>query len=230
LKYTPLEPLPGVDYTAVTASNGLGTIVNVIFTILISVGALMAVLMLTIGGFEYMLATTVPLKIKGRQRATSALFGIVLIAAIWLILHTINPNLLTITLQPCPDGVNCATTAQQTSTATTNQVASAPYDATTVNQATQTLENGVNPSDTSGSAQKLQDAQQTLDQQHALNVANCTQNSGTLLSGYTGQGSDPRLVCSDGVDSGTYKNCTNVASDQVTQSVGSAQLSYICAQ
>lgn len=100
LTYTPLEPLPNVDYSAITGAHGLSNLVNTIFTILIVVGALLAVLMLTIGGFEYMLANTVALKIKGREKATAALFGIVLIAAIWLILNTINPALLNVNLAP----------------------------------------------------------------------------------------------------------------------------------
>jgi hypothetical protein len=100
LTYTPLEPLPNVDYSAITGAHGLSNLVNTIFTILIVVGALMAVLMLTIGGFQYMLSSSITTKQQGLKRTQAAVWGIVLIAAIWLILHTINPALLNVNLAP----------------------------------------------------------------------------------------------------------------------------------
>jgi hypothetical protein len=57
--------------------------------------------MLTIGGFQYMLSTSLPNKQQGLKRTQAAIWGIVLIAAIWLILHTINPALLNVNLDPC---------------------------------------------------------------------------------------------------------------------------------
>ena len=88
LGYTPLEPIPGV-----TQSNGtydptqpgsLPGIINAIFRVLITAGALIAVLSLTIGGVQYMTSSSVGGKNIGLERAQAALWGILLIAATWL--------------------------------------------------------------------------------------------------------------------------------------------------
>lgn len=112
LGYTPLEPIPGLtDSPDLTNSSNLPTIINAIFKIFITVGALLAVLMLTIGGIQYMVSPSAEMKNEGINRAKAALWGIVLIAASWLILYTINPKLLEFNLNPCPNGaVGCTIT------------------------------------------------------------------------------------------------------------------------
>src|SRR6185312_11558374 len=66
LGYTPLEPIPGV-----TSANGsynptqpgaFAAIINAIFRVLITVGALLAVFSLTIGGVQYMVTGSTALK------------------------------------------------------------------------------------------------------------------------------------------------------------------------
>lgn len=115
LGYTPLEPIPGLttnaDGSTFTNPNNLPSIVNAIFKIFITVGALFAVLMLTVGGIQYMISGGPAEKARGIQRAQAALWGILLLAAAYLILYTINPNLLTFNLNPCPSGsAGCAVT------------------------------------------------------------------------------------------------------------------------
>jgi hypothetical protein len=121
LTYQPLEPLLPPNSTAsLTDPNSLPGILNVIFTILITVGALLAVLMLTIGGIQYMTSGTAGGKNVGMKRAQAALWGIVLIAGSWLILNTINPKLLNFTLNPCTQDMQqqglCTVTANNAST------------------------------------------------------------------------------------------------------------------
>src|SRR5579859_136760 len=91
LPYTPLEPIPGI--TSGSASNPtfdptqpgqLPQLISAVFKILITVGALLAVLMLTIGGVQYMVAGGAVLKTQGIQRAQAALWGLLLVAASWL--------------------------------------------------------------------------------------------------------------------------------------------------
>jgi hypothetical protein len=129
LGYTPLEPIPGVTSGVnLIDPHNLPAIINSIFTILITVGALLAVLFLTIGGVQYMLSESAGGKNEGIRRATAAMWGILLIAGIWLILHTINPNLLSFNLNPCPNGgsgctinsniTNSTTSAQPVTTGT----------------------------------------------------------------------------------------------------------------
>ncbi|MDE1925166.1 MAG: hypothetical protein KGH79_03225 [Patescibacteria group bacterium] len=104
--YTPLEPIPGLTTDTNGVANTFPNLIGRLFTIGIIVGALMAVLMLTIGGIQYMVSEAVPIKTQGLSRARNALWGILLIAMSWLILHTINPQLLIFNLNPCPAG-NC---------------------------------------------------------------------------------------------------------------------------
>jgi hypothetical protein len=95
LGYCPLEPLPGL---ANPASITLPDLLNALFKILLSLGALFAVVMLTLGGLEYMVSTVPGVKSQGRERAWAAIWGLLLLAASYLILYTINPNLTKFTL------------------------------------------------------------------------------------------------------------------------------------
>ncbi|MGC9602425.1 MAG: pilin [Minisyncoccia bacterium] len=132
LPYQALEPIPGLTTNPdLTNPGNLPTIVNAIFTILISVGALLAVLMLTVGGIEYMVSSTIKTKQEGLKRAQAALWGIVLIAASWLILNTINPKLLSFNLNPCTQDMQqqglCTVTANSN---TSNNNSNNPAQAT----------------------------------------------------------------------------------------------------
>jgi hypothetical protein len=91
LTYTPLEPLSPND------TNGYGSIQQYLqsaFTILISLGGLFAVTMLTLSGVRYMLSESFTDKDKAKTRIIASLWGLLLLASSWLILHTINPQLL----------------------------------------------------------------------------------------------------------------------------------------
>ena len=88
--YVPLEPLPGVNQTGL----GFADYISGMFRLFITLGALFAVLMIVLAGISYMTSSS-PLKLKAAQeRATAALYGLLLLVACWLILYTINPNLL----------------------------------------------------------------------------------------------------------------------------------------
>jgi len=130
LGYTPLEPIPGVTSgTNLTSGAGFSNLVNALFKILISAGALLAVLMLTIGGIQYMTSSSIGNKKQGLDRAWAAIYGLLLIAATWLILNTINPKLLNFNFIACPQG---SSVCNATATANTS-----PFGATTVPAAQQ---------------------------------------------------------------------------------------------
>ena len=193
LCYTPLEPLPGVDYTNVVTPNGLGPIINIIFNIIIRVGALLAVLMLTIGGVQYMISGTAGGKNQGIARAKAALWGILLIAASWLILNTINPNLLSFNLNPCPggvQGVNCGITGTPAPAST---VSTATVSTISQDQATQL--SLVNNNAVTVPTQGLNQATQ---QQFNAQSSTCTNEGGIMI--------DPTSVQSSG---GTTFVCQN---------------------
>jgi hypothetical protein len=135
LGYTQLEPIPGlVSQTGagLVNPNNLHNIINAIFKIIITVGALIAVLSLTLGGVQYMVSGSSGGKNAGRKRAEEALWAILLIAASWLILNTINPALLNFSLNPCPQG---GTTCTITSSASNLTSASIPTEVTQLSSA-----------------------------------------------------------------------------------------------
>lgn len=90
--YVPLEPLPFLS------SGGYGTnlpaLLQAAFQLLIIGGAGVATLMITIGGIQYMTGDTLHQKAEGRARIQNSVFGLLLLLATYLLLRTINPQLL----------------------------------------------------------------------------------------------------------------------------------------
>ena len=92
LSYTPLEPLLGIDSNPREAIT-LPTLLNGLFKLLITLGALFAVGTFVYGGITYMVSDIVHQKETARERMVAALWGLVLVIASVLILNTINPQL-----------------------------------------------------------------------------------------------------------------------------------------
>jgi hypothetical protein len=93
LGYQPLEPLSSFGNTQNGAWN-LEYYLQTVFSLLIIIGALMAVLMLTLGGVTYMVSEAAVTKMQALERAKAAVYGLLIIGGAWLILSTINPDLL----------------------------------------------------------------------------------------------------------------------------------------
>jgi len=94
--YVPLAPLPGI--AAGQAVPPLSQYLNIVFSLGISVAAGLAVLMIVIGGIQYMSTDAVGGKEDAKGRITSALWGLLLALCSYLILYTINPDLLNTSL------------------------------------------------------------------------------------------------------------------------------------
>lgn len=94
-EYTVLAPLPGVPSDTTTT---LQEYVPAIFKLAIGLSAVTAVLMIVIGGFQYMSTDAIQKKSEGKERIKNAVFGLVLVIGAWLILNEINPNLLNLNL------------------------------------------------------------------------------------------------------------------------------------
>jgi hypothetical protein len=92
LTYVPLEPLVGVNQSG---QAPFGELIGGFFRILINVGAFLAVVMFVIGGIIYMVSDSTFKKLKGKETVKAALIGLGILAGAWLILNTINPQLLT---------------------------------------------------------------------------------------------------------------------------------------
>lgn len=92
LTYTPLEPLPG-GFQGVQTGN-IGPYVVSIFQLLMVIGAFLAVGALVVGGITYMVSEVVDKKSEAKQRIRAALWGLLLLLGAFLILNTINPQLV----------------------------------------------------------------------------------------------------------------------------------------
>ncbi|MBX4192173.1 pilin [Candidatus Parcubacteria bacterium] len=100
LSYCPLEPLYPMEQLDINSTNSFPRLIDTAFKILIALGALIAVVTMVIGGVMYMTTEVTHTKDAARHRMLSSVYGLVLLAASFLILNTINPQLTFIKLQP----------------------------------------------------------------------------------------------------------------------------------
>jgi len=97
ITYTPLQPLPNVESPD---DITLASYLEAIFEISIGIAGILAVLVIAIGGVEYMTTEAYTGKSAAKDKILRALGGFVLILASWIILNTINPALLNLDLDP----------------------------------------------------------------------------------------------------------------------------------
>ena len=94
ITYTPLEPLPCPNGPCDQSGTNFPAFVSTVFIVLIGFGGLLGGVMIVIAGIGYMLSESALDTSKAKSRAQAALWGLLLLAVSWLILWTINPNLL----------------------------------------------------------------------------------------------------------------------------------------
>lgn len=112
--YTVLAPLPGTTdcdsgslKQITTTKNADGTVsissgckskfetyLPGVFNLAIGIAAVLAFIMLTYGGIKYMTSDAIGGKSEGRSNIENALWGLLLVISAWVILNTINPQLL----------------------------------------------------------------------------------------------------------------------------------------
>lgn len=94
--YTPLAPLPGTTFTEEAGSaTDMVTYLSGAIKLLVAVAGAVAVLMAVIGGTQYVAAGISPdAKSDAKNRITNAFIGLALILTSYLILNSINPNLV----------------------------------------------------------------------------------------------------------------------------------------
>jgi hypothetical protein len=91
--YTLLEPI-SVGITTFYGGT-LSTYLEMIFAFAISIAGILAVLMIVIGGIQYMTAYGNPGRLQNaKDRIFYAILGLLLAISAWLILYTINPDLI----------------------------------------------------------------------------------------------------------------------------------------
>ncbi|MDE2213102.1 MAG: hypothetical protein KGJ34_01025 [Patescibacteria group bacterium] len=97
IQYNPLEPLSSPLGGQINYSD-FASYLKYIFPILISLGALVGVVSLTVGGVLYMTSSVPGVKSEALGRAQASIWGLLLLIASVLILQTINPNLISFNL------------------------------------------------------------------------------------------------------------------------------------
>ena len=93
-EHTPLVPIPGVE-----GDVTLTGIIQALFTILISLAALLAVLKLIIAGAKYMMSDVVTNKQSAISDIKGAIFGLILVLSTIVILNVINTNIANTSVQ-----------------------------------------------------------------------------------------------------------------------------------
>lgn len=103
-EYCLLAPLPdpsaeGGLRTKTDTSFQLGDYINLMLKVIIGIAGVLAVVMIVIGGIQYMSTDAFSGKEEGKSRITNALLGLVLLVGSFMILNTINPNLVNFNLK-----------------------------------------------------------------------------------------------------------------------------------
>ena len=90
--YTVLAPLPGIGNAGGTTN--LETYLPAAFNLAIGIGAVLAFIMITWGGITYATSDAISGKAQGKEWITNAIWGLLLVISAWIILATINPQIL----------------------------------------------------------------------------------------------------------------------------------------
>src|SRR3989344_6628018 len=113
--YQLLEPLPGLgneEGKVDTASpDAFGKYINAIIILFIGICAVLAVVMIVIGGIEYSTSELISSKEAGIEKIKGALLGLLLALGAFILLRTINPDLLN--LDVAIEGVTLVVTVQE---------------------------------------------------------------------------------------------------------------------
>ncbi len=99
-EYATLEPSfwkdAGIGGEKIQSDN-LGNFLSKTFNFGIAIAVALSVIMIIIGGIQYMTTDSWNKKEEGKERIRNALYGLGLALVSWLILYTINPNLVDFT-------------------------------------------------------------------------------------------------------------------------------------
>jgi hypothetical protein len=100
--YTPISPITDLGINSGQAIN-LGNYLNALYRGGIIIATVLAVIMITIGAIEYMGSESVFTKGEGKKRITMALLGLILALSSWIILGTIDEQLLQSDISDIPN-------------------------------------------------------------------------------------------------------------------------------
>lgn len=113
-QYCLLEPIPignGQTYDKYDpAVSSTADFINFAIKIFISIIGALGVIMIVLGGIQYMTTDAISKKEGGKEMISNSIFGVVLALFSWVLLNTVNPNLLDIRIDP-PKGVSVTVSA-----------------------------------------------------------------------------------------------------------------------
>jgi hypothetical protein len=95
-KYFPLEPIRGVSDGA--GGVDVGNFISNSVKLIIQIAGALAVIMIVIGGVQYLSTDAINDKSEGKERIQNAIYGLILAFASFIILQTINPGTLQLDL------------------------------------------------------------------------------------------------------------------------------------
>ncbi|MEK7539163.1 MAG: pilin [Patescibacteria group bacterium] len=100
--YHLLAPLPAVGDSQgnVDTMSGLGAYLNPMIKLFIGLCAVLSVVMIVVGGLEYMTSELPGNKEAGKKRIMGAILGLLIALGAYALLFTINPDLLRSDIEP----------------------------------------------------------------------------------------------------------------------------------
>jgi hypothetical protein len=129
-QFIPLTDFSGSPQLSSLADGvDLTSFLQGLFDLLIVVGATLAVIQITRGGFIYMTQDVISSKIKAKDIIRDAVVGLVLLLSTVLILRQINPDLVKLDLNPAPPAVSGAGNGSATPAPMTEEERRAMYRA-----------------------------------------------------------------------------------------------------
>jgi hypothetical protein len=99
--YEPLAKLPDLGNFKFDDPCPLGRYLNIVINLIIGLIAVMAMVTIVMGGLQYITSELVSGKADGKSKILNAIFGLLIALSSYLVLNTLNPNLLNL----CLDGI-----------------------------------------------------------------------------------------------------------------------------
>ncbi len=93
-EYVVLAPLPGIGDGGSNGKTTLETYLPNIFNLMVGIAAALAFIMITWGGVTYATSDALSTKSEGKNYIENAVWGLLLVIGAWVILNTINPQIL----------------------------------------------------------------------------------------------------------------------------------------
>lgn len=106
--YELLAPLDGFKSFDTTQTCAFGRYLDIVIKLFIGICAVLAVIIIVVGGIEYMTSELVSSKEHGKGQMTQAVLGLILALSAWLILDRLNPKLLELCLDQIPNATPIA--------------------------------------------------------------------------------------------------------------------------